>query len=48
MHYAGMIHFSEHVKMVEFETLQVSVRGYGQNAYLEETTKSSQPEFYFE
>ena len=41
-----MIHFSEHVKLVELETLQVIVGSYGQNAYLEETMESSQPEFY--
>ena len=41
-----MIHFSEHVKLVELETLQVIVESYVQNAYLEETMKSSQPEFY--
>ena len=31
-----MIHFNEHVKLVELETLQVIVGSYGQNAYLEE------------
>ena len=41
-----MIHFSEHVKLVELETLQVIVGSYGRNAHLEETMKSSQPEFY--
>ena len=41
-----MIHLSEHVKLVEFETLQVRVESHGQNTYLEETMKSSQPEFY--
>ena len=41
-----MIHFSEHVKLVELETLQVIVGSNGQNAYLEETMKSSEPEFY--
>ena len=41
-----MIHFSEHVKLVELETLQAIVGSYGQNAYLEETLKSSQPEVY--
>ena len=41
-----MIHFSEHVKMVELETLQVAVGSYGQNVYLEKTMKSSQPKFY--
>ena len=41
-----MIHFSEHVKLVELETLQVIVRSYGQNAYLEETMKSSETKFY--
>ena len=41
-----MIYFSEHVKLVELETLQVIVGSYEQNAYLEETTKSSQSEFY--
>ena len=39
-----MIHFSERVKLVELKTLQVRVRIYGQNAYLEELVKSSQPE----
>ena len=41
-----MIEFSEHVKLVELETLQVILGSYGQNAYLEETMKSSQPKFY--
>ena len=41
-----MTHFSEHVKLVEVEALQVIVGSYGQNAYLEETMRSSQPEFY--
>ena len=41
-----MIHFSEHIKLVELEPLYVIVGSYGQNAYLEETMKSSQPEFY--
>ena len=41
-----MIHFSEHVKLVEFEILQVIVRSYGQNAFLEEAMKSFQHEFY--
>ena len=41
-----MIPFSEHVKLVELVTLQVIVGSYGQNAYLEETMKSSQPKFY--
>ena len=41
-----MIHLSEHVELVKFETLQVIVGIYGQNVYLEETMKSSQPEFY--
>ena len=41
-----MIHFSEHVKLVKLETLQVIVGSYGQRAHLEETMKSSQPEFY--
>ena len=40
-----MIHFSVHVKLVELKTLQVIVGSYGQNAILEETMKSSQPEF---
>ena len=39
-----MIHFSERVKLVELKTLQVIVGSYGQNAYLEEPMKSSQPE----
>ena len=29
IHYTGMIHFSEHVKLVELETLQVIVGSYG-------------------
>ena len=41
-----MIHFSEHVKLVELITLQITVGNYGQNAYLEETMKFSHPEFY--
>ena len=44
-----MIYFCEHIKLVELETLQViviSYHGYGQNAYLVETMKSSQPKFY--
>ena len=40
-----MIHLSEHVKLVELETLQVIVVSHGQNTYLEETMKSIQPEF---
>ena len=43
-----MIHFSEHVKLVELETSKVIViivGSYGQNAYSEETMKSSQPKF---
>ena len=43
--YAGIIHFSEHVELVELETYQVIVGSYGQNAYLEETMTSSQTEF---
>ena len=41
-----MIHPCEHVKLVELETLQVIVKNQVQNTYLEETIKSSQPEFY--
>ena len=41
-----MFHFSEHVKLVELETLQVIVGSYGQNSCLEEMVKSSQPKFY--
>ena len=45
MQFAGMINFSEHVKLVELQTLEVIVGSYGQNVYLEETMKSSQSEF---
>ena len=41
-----MIHFVEHVKLVALETSLVIVGSYGQNAYLEETMKSSQPLFH--
>ena len=41
-----MIHFSEHVKLVELETLQVIVGSYEQNVYLKETMESSQPKVY--
>ena len=43
-----MIHFSEYVKLVKLDTFQVIlvVGSYGQNAYLEETMNSSQPECY--
>ena len=41
-----MIHFSEHVKLVELKTFKVIFGSFGKNAYLEETMKSSQPEFY--
>ena len=37
---------SEHVNLVELESVQVIVKSYLQNAYLEETMKSSQPEFH--
>ena len=42
----GMIQVSEHVKLVELQTLQVIVESHGQNTYVEETMKSSQPKFY--
>ena len=37
----GIIYFSEHVKLVELETLQASIGICGQYAYLEERIKSS-------
>ena len=44
--YAGMIHLSEYVQLAELETQRVIVKSYGQQTYLEEVMKSSQPEFY--
>ena len=44
--YAGMIHLSEQVELSVLEILQVIVKSYGQNTYLEEKMKSSQPQFY--
>ena len=41
-----MIHLSAHVELVEFETLQVIVKSNWQHTSLDETMKSSQPEFY--
>ena len=46
MHYAGMIHLSEHVKLAELDTQQVIVKIYGQHTYSEEAIKSSQTEIY--
>ena len=41
-----MIHLSAQVELVEFETLQVIVKCNWQHTSLDETMKSSQPEFY--
>ena len=41
-----MIHLSEHNELAELETQRVIVKSYGQHTYLEETMKSSQPDFY--
>ena len=37
---------SVHFKLVDLETLQVIVKSYWQHTSLDETMKSSQPEFY--
>ena len=37
---------SVHIKLVDLETLQVIVKSYWQHTSLDETMKSSQPEFY--
>ena len=39
--YAGMIHFSEYVKLIELESEQFTVKSHGQHTYLQETMKSS-------
>ena len=41
-----MIHLSAQVELVELETLQVIVKSNWQHTSLDETMKSSQPEFY--
>ena len=41
-----MIHLSAQVKLVKIETLQVIVKSNWQHTSLDETMKSSQPEFY--
>ena len=41
-----MIHLSAQVELVELETLQVIVKSNWQRTSLDETMKSSQPEFY--
>ena len=41
-----MIHLSEHVNLDDLDLQQESVISYGQHTYLEDATKSSQPEFY--
>ena len=40
-----MIHLSAQVELVELETLQVIVKSYWQHTSLDETMKSSQPNF---
>ena len=40
-----MIDLSDHVKLAELDTQQITVKSYGQHTYLEEAMKSSQPEF---
>ena len=37
---------SEHVELSALEILQAIVKSYGQHTYLEETMKSSKPQFY--
>ena len=44
--YTDMIHLSAQVELVELETLQVIVKSNWQHTSLDETMKSSQPEFY--
>ena len=41
-----MIHLSAQVKLVDLEALQVIVKSNGQHSSLDETMKSSHPEFY--
>ena len=41
-----MIHLSAQVQLVDLETLQVIVKSNWQHTSLNETMKSSQPEFY--
>ena len=41
-----MIHLNAQVVLVELETLQVIVKSNWQHTSLDETMKSSQPEFY--
>ena len=41
-----MIHLSAQVRLVDLETLQVIVKSNRQQISLNETMKSSQPEFY--
>ena len=45
MQYTDMIHLSAQVELVELETLQVIVKSNWQHTSLDETMKSSQPEF---
>ena len=47
--YVVRIHLTEQVKLIELETEQAShlqVKSHGQNTYLQETMKSSKPEYY--
>ena len=44
--YAVIIHLSAQVALVDRETLQVIVKSNWQHTSLDETMKSSQPEFY--
>ena len=44
--YADMIHLSAQVELVDLEKLQVIVKSDWQHTSLDETMKSSQPEFY--
>ena len=46
MQYTDMIHLSAQVELVELETLQGIVKGNWQHTSLDETMKSTQPEFY--
>ena len=46
MQYTDMIHLSAQVELVELESLQVIVKNSWQHTSLDETMKSSQPEFF--
>ena len=44
--YAVIVHLSAQVELIDLETLQVIVKSNWQHTSLDETMKSSQPEFY--